>query len=162
MPNILIFHSDNITAQGIEIYLSNIEKYRINIIDNYSKCLDLAKSLNQLEKKSVVIADGKLLDSDKLARLVELEQTRVIICDCAPYTSVIERKKHHNSLVLALNYHSSCISLEHNDPQILTSAIECALVEGVFICPQIKKKLNQCVYNFRLEQCRGATKFEAN
>ena len=42
--------------------------------------------------------------------------------------------------------------MEHNDPQNLILVISCALIGSVFICPQAKKKLNNCVFKTKLEQ----------
>lgn len=152
MSNILLFHSDSIIAQGLEIYLSSIIEHQINIANSYSECLDSANFLNQLGEKFVAIVEGKLLDSDKCAQLAQLEQAKLILCD---------RPACQNSLILALNCNSSYISLEHNDPQNLILAIQCAFIGSVFICPEAKNKLNQCVFKALLKQRQAVAKLGA-
>jgi DNA-binding NarL/FixJ family response regulator len=99
--------------------------------------------LQKLGSAFVILVEGQLLDSVKCAQLTQLDQARLILCD---------RPAKQNSLLLALNCNSSYISLEHNDPQNLLLVISCALIGGVFICPQAKKKLNNCVFQSKLEQ----------
>ncbi len=151
MSNILLFHSDNIITQGLQAFLASTNKYKINVLDNYFKCLDSAKFLQQLGEAFVIIAEGELLDSDKCARLAQCDWAKLILC---------ARPANQNSLLLALNCNSSYISLEHNDPQNLILAIECALIGGVFICPQAKEELNNCVFQSKLEQRQAVARLE--
>lgn len=51
----------------------------------------------------------------------------------------------YDSLLLALNFNSSYISLGNN-PQTLLQAIRCALSDAAYICPQSKVKLGECVF----------------
>ena len=143
MAHILICHTDSIIVQGLETFLSNIGKYQIYTANNYLNCIKSASFLQELGKTFVLIAEGKILDSDKCSQLTEFNRAKLILCD---------RPANHNSLLLALNCNSSYISLEHNDPQNLALAVQCAFVDSVFICPQVKKKLNQYVFQALLEQ----------
>jgi len=111
-----------------------------------------------LGKTFVVIVEGKILDSDKCSQLGKIDCAKLILCDCAPRTSKADRPANHNSLILALSCNSSYISLEHNDPHNLALAVQCAFVGSVFICPQVKKKLNQYVFQALLEQRQAVAK----
>jgi DNA-binding NarL/FixJ family response regulator len=113
------------------------------LVNNYFQCLESANFLQKLGSAFVILVEGQLLDTVKCAQLTQLDQARLILCD---------RPANQNSLLLALNCNSSYISLEHNDPQNLILVISCALIGGVFICPQAKKKLNNCVFQSKLEQ----------
>ena len=143
MLSILICHTDRIIVRGLETFLSSIGKYQIYTANNYLDCLNSAKFLQELGETFVIIAEGKILDSDKCSQLVKFDRAKLILCD---------RIASHNSLLLALNCNSSYISLEHNDPHNLALAVQCAFVGSVFICPQVKKKLNQYVFRPLLEQ----------
>lgn len=143
MSSILICHTDSIIVQGLDAFLSSIGKYQIYTTNNYHDCLNFAGFLQELGETFVIIAEGKILDSDKCSELVKIDRAKLILCD---------RPANHNSLLLALNCNSSYISLEHNDPHNLALAVQCAFVGSVFICPQVKKKLNQYVFQSKLEQ----------
>ena len=155
MLSILICHTDRIIVRGLETFLSSIGKYQIYTANNYLDCLNSAKFLQELGETFVIIAEGKILDSDKCSQLVKTDRAKLILCDCAPRTSEADRQANHNSLLLALNCNSSYISLEHNAPDNLALAVQCAFVGSVFICPQVKRKLNQYVFQPLLEQRRA-------
>ena len=141
---LLLLHQDKIIAQGLQAFLtSNTSNYEVRLVNNYSQCLESANFLQKLGSAFVILVEGQLLDTVKCAQLTQLDQARLILCD---------RPAQQNSLLLALNCNSSYISLEHNDPQNLILVISCALIGGVFICPQAKKKLNNCVFQSKLEQ----------
>ena len=141
---LLLLHQDKIIAQGLQAFLtSSTSNYEVRLVNNYSQCLESANFLQKLGSAFVILVEGQLLDSVKCAQLTQLDQARLILCD---------RPANQNSLLLALNCNSSYISLEHNDPQNLILVISCALIGGVFICPQAKKKLNNCVFQSKLEQ----------
>ena len=96
---------------------------------------------------------------------VKIDRAKLILCDralkdTAPHKAYPEgnRCANHNSLLLALNCNSSYISLEHNDPHNLSLAVQCAFAGSVFICPQVKKQLNQYVYQSLLEQRQAVAK----
>ena len=143
MSSILICHTDSIIVQGLDAFLSNIGKYQIYTANNYHDCLDSANFLQELGETFVIIAEGKILDSDKCSELVKIDRVKLILCD---------RPASHNSLLLALNCNSSYISLEHNDPHNLALAVQCAFVGSVFICPQVRKQLSQYVFQSKLKQ----------
>lgn len=141
---LLLLHQDKIIAQGLQAFLtSSTSNYEVRLVNNYSQCLESANFLQKLGSAFVILVEGQLLDTVKCAQLTQLDQARLILCD---------RPAQQNSLLLALNCNSSYISLEHNDPQNLILVISCALIGGVFICPQAKKKLNNCVFQSKLEQ----------
>jgi DNA-binding NarL/FixJ family response regulator len=140
---LLLLHQDKIIAQGLQAFLTSTSNYEVRLVNNYSQCLESANFLQKLGSAFVILVEGQLLDSVKCAQLTQLDQARLILCD---------RPANQNSLLLALNCNSSYISLEHNDPQNLILVISCALIGGVFICPQAKKKLNNCVFQSKLEQ----------
>jgi DNA-binding NarL/FixJ family response regulator len=140
---LLLLHQDKIIAQGLQAFLTSTSNYEVRLVKNYSQCLESANFLQKLGSAFVILVEGQLLDSVKCAQLTQLDQARLILCD---------RPANQNSLLLALNCNSSYISLEHNDPQNLILVISCALIGGVFICPQAKKKLNNCVFQSKLEQ----------
>lgn len=140
---LLLLHQDKIIAQGLQAFLTNTSNYEVRLVNNYSQCLESANFLQKLGSAFVILVEGQLLDTVKCAQLTQLDQARLILCD---------RPAQQNSLLLALNCNSSYISLEHNDPQNLILVISCALIGGVFICPQAKKKLNNCVFQSKLEQ----------
>lgn len=141
---LLLLHQDKIIAQGLQAFLtSNTSNYEVRLVNNYSQCLESANFLQKLGSAFVILIEGQLLDTVKCAQLTQLDQARLILCD---------RPAQQNSLLLALNCNSSYISLEHNDPQNLILVISCALIGSVFICPQAKKKLNNCVFQSKLEQ----------
>ncbi|MEO0835327.1 MAG: hypothetical protein AAFY16_04905 [Cyanobacteria bacterium J06642_3] len=146
MLPILICHTDHIMVQGLDAFLSNIGKYQIYTANNYLDCLNSAKFLHELGETFVLIVEGKILDSDKCSQLRKFPHAKLILCD---------HIASHNSLLLALNCNSSYISLEHNDPHNLALAVQCAFVGSVFICPQVKRKLNQYVFQPLLEQRRA-------
>ncbi|NJL51039.1 MAG: response regulator transcription factor [Hydrococcus sp. SU_1_0] len=104
-----------------------------------------------LGKTFVLIVEGKILDSNKCRQLGKVDRAKLIICDREEYPSG-NPPANHNSLLLALNCNSSYICLEHNDPQNLALAVQCAFVDSVFICPQVKQQLNQYVFQSKLEQ----------
>ena len=96
---------------------------------------------------------------------VKIDRAKLILCDralkdTAPHKAYPEgnRCANHNSLLLALNCNSSYISLEHNDPYNLSLAVQCASASSIFICPQVKKQLNQYVYQSLLEQRQAVAK----
>lgn len=140
---LLLLHQDKIIAQGLQAFLTSTSNYEVRLVNNYSQCLESANFLQKLGSAFVILVEGQLLDSVKCAQLTQLDQAKLILCD---------RPARQNSLLLALNCNSSYISLEHNDPQNLILVISCALIGGVFICPQAKKKLNSCVFQSKLEQ----------
>ena len=141
---LLLLHQDKILAQGLQAFLtSSTSNYEVRLVNNYSQCLESANFLQKLGSAFVILVEGQLLDTVKCAQLTQLDQARLILCD---------RPANQNSLLLALNCNSSYISLEHNDPQNLILVISCALIGSVFICPQAKKKLNNCVFQSKLEQ----------
>ena len=140
---LLLLHKDKIIAQGLQAFLTSTSNYEVRLVNNYSQCLESANFLQKLGSAFVILVEGQLLDTVKCAQLTQLDQARLILCD---------RPAQQNSLLLALNCNSSYISLEHNDPQNLILVISCALIGGVFICPQAKKKLNNCVFQSKLEQ----------
>jgi DNA-binding NarL/FixJ family response regulator len=140
---LLLLHQDKIIAQGLQAFLTSTSNYEVRLVNNYSQCLESANFLQKLGSAFVILVEGQLLDSVKCGQLTQLDQARLILCD---------RPANQNSLLLALNCNSSYISLEHNDPQNLILVISCALIGGVFICPQAKKKLNHCVFQSKLEQ----------
>ena len=140
---LLLLHQDKIIAQGLQAFLTSTSNYEVRLVNNYSQCLESANFLQKLGSAFVILIEGQLLDTVKCAELTQLDQARLILCD---------RPSQQNSLLLALNCNSSYISLEHNDPQNLILVISCALIGGVFICPQAKKKLNNCVFQSKLEQ----------
>ena len=149
MSSILICHTDRIIVQGLEAFLSNVGQYQIYTANNYHDCLCSANFLQELGETFVIIAEGKILDSNKCSELVKIDRAKLILCD---------RCANHNSLLLALNCNSSYISLEHNDPHNLSLAVQCAFAGSVFICPQVKKQLNQYVYQSLLEQRQAVAK----
>jgi DNA-binding NarL/FixJ family response regulator len=140
---LLLLHQDKIIAQGLQAFLTSTSNYEVRLVNNYFQCLESANFLQNLGSAFVILVEGQLLDSVKCGQLTQLDQARLILCD---------RPAKQNSLLLALNCNSSYISLEHNDPQNLLLVISCALIGGVFICPQAKKKLNSCVFQSKLEQ----------
>jgi DNA-binding NarL/FixJ family response regulator len=140
---LLLLHQDKIIAQGLQAFLTSTNNYDVRLVNNYSQCLESANFLQKLGSAFVILVEGQLLDTVKCGQLTQLDQARLILCD---------RPAKQNSLLLALNCNSSYISLEHNDPQNLLLVISCALIGGVFICPQAKKKLNSCVFQSKLEQ----------
>ncbi|MBW4536471.1 MAG: hypothetical protein KME09_21275 [Pleurocapsa minor HA4230-MV1] len=140
---LLLLHQDKIIAQGLQAFLTSTSNYEVRLVNNYFQCLESANFLQKLGLAFVIIVEGQLLDTIKCGQLTQLDQARLILCD---------RPTQQNSLLLALNCNSSYISLEHNDPQNLILVISCALIGGVFICPQAKKKLNNCVFQSKLEQ----------
>ncbi|MGB5633683.1 MAG: LuxR C-terminal-related transcriptional regulator [Crocosphaera sp.] len=140
---LLLLHQDKIIAQGLQAFLTSASNYEVRLVKNYSQCLESANFLQKLGSAFVILVEGQLLDTLKCAQLTQLDQARLILCD---------RPANQNSLLLALNCNSSYISLEHNDPQNLILVISCALIGSVFICPQAKKKLNNCVFKTKLEQ----------
>ena len=152
MAHILICHTDSIIVRGLEAFLSSSGKYQIYTANNYLNGIKSASFLQELGETFVLIAEGKILDSDKCSQLVEFDRAKLILCDCAPRTSEADRKANHNSLLLALNCNSSYISLEHNEPHNLALAVQCAFVSSVFICPQVKKQLSQYVFQSKLKQ----------
>ncbi len=119
MAHILICHTDSIIVRGLEAFLSSSGKYQIYVANNYLNCLKSASFLQELGETFVLIAEGKILDSDKCRQLAEFDRAKLILCD---------RKANHNSLLLALNCNSSYISLEHNEPHNLALAVQCAFV----------------------------------
>ena len=143
MAHILICHTDSIIVRGLEAFLSNIGKYQIYTANNYLNGIKSASFLQELGETFVLIAEGKILDSDKCSQLAEFDRAKLILCD---------RKANHNSLLLAFNCNSSYISLEHNEPHNLALAVQCAFVGSVFICPQVKKQLSQYVFQSKLKQ----------
>lgn len=140
---LLLLHQDKIIAQGLQAFLTSTSNYEVRLVNNYFQCLESANFLQKLGSAFVILVEGQLLDTIKCGQLTQLDQARLILCD---------RPANQNSLLLALNCNSSYISLEHNDPQNLILVISCALIGGVFICPQAKKKLNNCVFQSKLEQ----------
>lgn len=140
---LLLLHQDKIIAQGLQAFLTSTSNYEVRLVNNYFQCLESANFLQKLGLAFVILVEGQLLDTIKCGQLTQLDQARLILCD---------RPANQNSLLLALNCNSSYISLEHNDPQNLILVISCALIGGVFICPQAKKKLNNCVFQSKLEQ----------
>ncbi|MGL6341473.1 MAG: hypothetical protein ACRC80_20300, partial [Waterburya sp.] len=132
---LLLLHQDKIIAQGLQAFLTSTSNYEVRLVNNYFQCLESANFLQKLGSAFVILVEGQLLDTIKCGQLTQLDQARLILCD---------RPTNQNSLLLALNCNSSYISLEHNDPQNLILVISCALIGGVFICPQAKKKLNNC------------------
>jgi DNA-binding NarL/FixJ family response regulator len=140
---LLLLHQDKIIAQGLQAFLTSTSNYEVRLVNNYFQCLESANFLQNLGSAFVILVEGQLLDSVKCGQLTQLDQARLILCD---------RPAKQNSLLLALNCNSSYISLEHNDPQNLLLVISCALIGGVFICPQAKRKLNSCVFQSKLEQ----------
>ena len=143
MAHILICHTDSIIVRGLEAFLSSSGKYQIYTANNYLNGIKSASFLQELGETFVLIAEGKILDSDKCSQLAEFDRAKLILCD---------RKANHNSLLLALNCNSSYISLEHNEPHNLALAVQCAFVGSVFICPQVKKQLSQYVFQSKLKQ----------
>ena len=152
MAHILICQTDSIIVRGLEAFLSSSGKYQIYTANNYLNGIKSASFLQELGETFVLIAEGKILDSDKCSQLAEFDRAKLILCDCAPRTSEADRKANHNSLLLALNCNSSYISLEHNEPHNLALAVQCAFVGSVFICPQVKKQLSQYVFQSKLKQ----------
>lgn len=140
---IIILHRDKTISAGIESFLSSSKDYRIDLVHDYEQCLNSAKFLQELGSVFIVLIEGQLLDTAKSKQLVELDQARLIFCD---------HSVGQNSLLLALNCNSSYFSLEHSNAQSLILAINCALTGGVFICSQANKKLNNCVFETKLEQ----------
>ncbi|MGL6342865.1 MAG: helix-turn-helix transcriptional regulator [Waterburya sp.] len=140
---LLLLHQDKIIAQGLQAFLTSTSNYEVRLVNNYFQCLESANFLQKLGSAFVILVEGQLLDTVKCGQLTQLDQARLILCD---------RPANQNSLLLALNCNSSYISLEHNDPQNLILVISCAFIGGVFICPQAKKKLNNCVFQSKLEQ----------
>jgi DNA-binding NarL/FixJ family response regulator len=140
---LLLLHQDKIIAQGLQAFLTSASDYEVRLVNNYFQCLESANFLQKLGSAFVILVEGQLLDTVKCAQLTQLDHAKLILCD---------RPANQNSLLLALNCNSSYISLEHNDPQNLILVISCALIGGVFICPQAKKKLNNCVFQSKLEQ----------
>lgn len=157
MSSILICHTDRIIVQGLEAFLSNVGQYQIYTANNYHDCLCSANFLQELGETFVIIAEGKILDSNKCSELVKIDRAKLILCDREAYPEG-NRCANHNSLLLALNCNSSYISLEHNDPHNLSLAVQCAFAGSVFICPQVKKQLNQYVYQSLLEQRQAVAK----
>ena len=143
MAHILICHTDRIIVRGLEAFLSSSGKYQIYTANNYLNGIKSASFLQELGETFVLIAEGKILDSEKCRQLAEFDRAKLILCD---------RKANHNSLLLALNCNSSYISLEHNEPHNLALAVQCAFVGSVFICPQVKKQLSQYVFQSKLKQ----------
>jgi len=143
MAHILICHTDSIIVRGLEAFLSSSGKYQIYTANNYLNGIKSASFLQELGETFVLIAEGKILDSEKCRQLAEFDRAKLILCD---------RKADHNSLLLALNCNSSYISLEHNEPHNLALAVQCAFVGSVFICPQVKKQLSQYVFQSKLKQ----------
>ncbi len=151
MINILIFHRDEIMVCGLKLFLSDTNNYKIFVANNYVKCLDSARFLQKLAQPFVIIAEGEALDAHQCEGLVEFEQAKLILCD---------RFIKQNSLLLALNYNSSYITLSQNEPQTLILAIQCVLSGSVFICPQAKNKLDCCVFQPQLQQRQAIAKLE--
>ena len=158
MAHILICHTDSIIVRGLEAFLSSSGKYQIYTANNYLNGIKSASFLQELGETFVLIAEGKILNSDKCSQLAEFDRAKLILCDCAPRTSEADRSADHNSLLLALNCNSSYISLEHNEPHNLALAVECAFVGSVFICPQVQKQLSQYVFQSKLEQRQAVAK----
>ena len=165
MSSILICHTDSIIIQGLEAFLSSLGQYQIYTANNYHDCLCSASFLQELGETFVIIAEGKILDSNKCSELVKINRAKLILCDralkdTAPHKAYPEgnRCANHNSLLLALNCNSSYISLEHNDPHNLSLAVQCASAGSVFICPQVKKQLSQYVFQSKLEQRQAVAK----
>ena len=134
MSTILILHSDKIIAQGLELFIVNNTEHQVRTTNLYSKSLDSANFLQQLGETFVILAEGKLLDSDKCQQITKLDRAKLILCDLPANL---------DSLLLALNHNSSYISLEHNDPQSIILAITCVLMGSVFVCSQAKHQLNK-------------------
>ena len=151
MISILIHHSDPIVTQGLSSFLSSNSQHKIHTFKNYSKCHDSASFLNKLEKVFVIIVEGKLLNLEQCLQLNNFEYGRVIVCD---------RSVEFDSLLLALNCNSSYVSLEHNDADNLILAINCVLIDSVFICPQAKQELNSCVFQWDIQQRQAVTQLE--
>ncbi|MDJ0592798.1 MAG: hypothetical protein QNJ72_22885 [Pleurocapsa sp. MO_226.B13] len=143
MSTILILHSDKIIAQGLELFIVNNTEHQVRTTNLYSKSLDSANFLQQLGETFVILAEGKLLDSDKCQQITKLDRAKLILCDLPANL---------DSLLLALNHNSSYISLEHNDPQSIILAITCVLMGSVFVCSQAKHQLNNCVFKSNVEQ----------
>ena len=143
MAHILICHTDSIIVRGLEAFLSSSGKYQIYTANNYLNGIKSASFLQELGETFVLIAEGKILDSEKCRQLAEFDRAKLTLCD---------RSADHNSLLLALNCNSSYISLEHNEPHNLALAVQCAFVGSVFICPQVKKQLSQYVFQSKLKQ----------
>ena len=149
MSSILICHTDRIIVRGLETFLSSISKYQIYTANNYLDCLNSVKFLQELGETFVLIVEGKILDTNKCNQLRKFALAKLILCD---------RLDRHDSLLLALNCNSSYISLEHNDPDNFALAVQCAFIGSVFICPQVKQKLNQYVFQSKLEQRQAVAK----
>lgn len=151
MAHILICHTDSIIVRGLEAFLSSSGKYQIYTANNYLNGIKSASFLQELGETFVLIAEGKILDSEKCRQLAEFDRAKLILCDREAYPEG-NRSADHNSLLLALNCNSSYISLEHNEPHNLALAVQCAFVGSVFICPQVKKQLSQYVFQSKLKQ----------
>lgn len=148
MIPLIIFHSEIITGQGIEAFLTSNSNNQIYTVSSYSKCLDSVNFLQNLRNPFVLIIEGKLLDAAKCEQLKSYDQMRLILCD---------RPADRDSLLLALNYNSSYISLEDTDPQNLLLATQCAFAGAVYICPQARKQLDQCVFKAKREERAAIT-----
>ena len=143
MSTILILHSDRIIARGLELYIADNTEHQVRTTNLYSKSLDSANFLQQLGETFVILAEGKLLDSDKCKQIAKLDRARLILCDLPANL---------DSLLLALNHNSSYTSLEYNELQNITLAISCALVGSVFVCSQAKQQLKNCVVQSNAKQ----------
>ncbi len=151
MVSILIHHSDPIVTQGLSTFLSSKSKHKIHTVKHYSKCIESASFINKFENLFVIIVEGKSLNLEQCLQLTNFEYSRVIICD---------RFVEFDSLLLALNCNSSYISLEHNNPNNLFLAINCVLIDSVFICPEAKRELNNCVFQWDIQQRQAVTQLE--
>lgn len=150
MITILALHSDEITLQGIEAFLANPDR-KIYTVRSYADCLNSAKFLEQTGEKFVVLAEGKLLDTAKCSQLVSFSQAKLILCDLPANQS---------SLLLALNFNSSYISLEHNDPRNLNLAIECVSMGNIFVCSQAQHQVKECVFSPKLKEREAINQLE--
>ena len=148
MSSILICHTDRIIVRGLETFLSSISKHQIYTANNYLDCLNSVKFLQELGETFVLIVEGGRLEPRRRG----IERRRDPRHDRRP------RLDRHDSLLLALNCNSSYISLEHNDPDNFALAVQCAFIGSVFICPQVKQKLNQYVFQSKLEQRQAVAK----
>lgn len=140
--NVLILSQDEITSFGLQNFLTEAG-YRVSLVNNYSQCLDTAKFLDKLSAPFLILAQTQLVDAQKCQTLVSFTGSSLILCE-QPVTQA--------SLLLALNYNSSYISLECTDPQHLLLAVQSAFLGCVFICPKAKQLLNTCTFKAKIDE----------
>ena len=81
MAHILICHTDRIIVRGLEAFLSSSGKYQIYTANNYLNGIKSASFLQELGETFVLIAEGKILDSEKCRQLAEFDRAKLILCD---------------------------------------------------------------------------------